>query len=106
MPRGIITLYDPKLKYHSREILSRSKNIIQNDNRNVLWIKTELNYAFGYLHCQHENDISHYSNNDPNLICTFWGEIYNKTEWEFPKGRRNINVSRATYITYIEDEET
>ena len=80
MIRGIITIHNPYLASHAQDILARSKNIIQKDTRGISWLHTENHYAFGYLHSPDEHDVAKYNDMDPNLICTFWGDIYNKSD--------------------------
>ena len=101
-------------------ITKNEKNIIKNNNFDFLWNKLWKNYDInkfkkeyneskkkfnkiknGFLLNDKWIDLDYILDKSQNNI-----EIYNKTEWEFPKGRRNINENNLKCAIREFEEET
>ena len=101
-------------------ITKNEKNIIKNNNFDFLWNKLWKNYDInkfkkeyneskkkfnkiknGFLLNDKWIDLNYILDKSQNNI-----EIYNKTEWEFPKGRRNINENNLKCAIREFEEET
>jgi len=101
-------------------ITKNEKNIIKNNNFDSLWNKLWKNYEInkfkkeyneskkkfnkiknGFLLNDKLIDLDYILDKSQNNI-----EIYNKTEWEFPKGRRNINENNIKCAIREFEEET
>jgi len=101
-------------------ITKNEKNIIKNNNFDSLWNKLWKNYEInkfkkeyneskkkfnkiknGFLLNDKLIDLDYILDKSQNNI-----EIYNKTEWEFPKGRRNINENNLKCAIREFEEET
>lgn len=101
-------------------ITKNEKNIIKNNNFDFLWNKLWKNYDINKFKKEYNEskkkfnkikngfslndkwiDLNYILDKSQNNI-----EIYNKTEWEFPKGRRNINENNFKCAIREFEEET